>query len=422
MISLFPALLSAESWTIQKCVDEALRNSWSYQESQIALEKSDVALREAVAKRGLNLSGSASHSLSDTPLAQNDPSGVENSSSIGLSASLPLYSGGSISAAIAKSRFQKEAVAANHQLRQEQIALTVVQTVLSYFQWSDEVVWREGTKESCDSSLARTRALFVQGIVLESDTMLAAGECANEEISLITARDGVDRSLREIKKWVGLSAESELTLAPLDSAQLLRQEIQPLSELLQEYRLHSPQLRIDSLQLLLAEEEEQIARASGRMQLNLSASASTGIRWTPADYGDELKDRYQHGVTLALSVPIFNRGATAAAVERALLDKRQQQIDRERNWRQLQEQIEDLWLQRRLLVEQLPAADLAMKASEINYQNDRQKQSVGAISYADLLQSRNSRDAARYRWQQTLWSLVENSWTIDLYLGRILHE
>ena len=105
MISLFPALLSAESWTIQKCVDEALRNSWSYQESQIALEKSDVALREAVAKRGLNLSGSASHSLSDTPLAQNDPSGVENSSSIGLSASLPLYSGGSISAAIAKSRF-----------------------------------------------------------------------------------------------------------------------------------------------------------------------------------------------------------------------------------------------------------------------------------------------------------------------------
>lgn len=183
-----------------------------------------------------------------------------------------------------------------------------------------------------------------------------------------------------------------------------------------------PQLRIDSLQLLLAEEEEQIARASGRTQLNLSASASTGIRWTPADYGDELKERYQHGVTLALSVPILNRGATAAAVERALLDKRQQQIDRERNLRQLQEQIEDLWLQRRLLVEQLPAADLAMKASEINYQNDRQKQSVGAISYADLLQSRNSRDAARYRWQQTLWSLVENSWTIDLYLGRILHE
>ena len=410
----------AEPWTVQQCIGEAIKRSWTIQESQLALERAEISLQEAKSKRGLSLSGTASHTLSDTPLAQDDPAGVENGSNVGLSASLPLYSGGSLSANISRNTLLKEAQRSDHQLRERMVALNVVQIALAHLQWRDEITWREMTIEACDSSLARTRALFSLGVVLESDTLLAAGNCATERVARTTARNGSDRTLRELLKWIGLPSSFPLKLVFPDSTLLSAEPFPDLELLLEEALLQSPQLRIDSLSRIAIQESEQIARASGRPQINLTASASTGIKWTPADYGDELKNKYQHGVTLGISIPILNRGTTTAALERALIERKEIAIESERNLRQLQEQIEDLWIDRNSMIEQLPAAELAMSAAEQNYLHDRERHTLGAISYADLLTSQSNRDSARYRWQKTRWSLAENRLTLDIQLGKEL--
>lgn len=418
LLMLLPFAVAAQPLTLDDAVKAALQNSWAMQQSRLTVEQAELQQREAKSKRGLSLSGSASHTVSDTPLAENDPRGVENGSNIGLNASLPLYTGGSISADIARTEMLMEAQNANLQLQMRKVALSVVQAALHHFQWQDEALWRESTVEACDSSLTRTKTLFALGAAIESDTLLASGNCATERVSLATAKDGVERTRRELRRWVGYAFDAPLEIHPPDSSLFQEEELPPLGELIDLAMGNSPQRRLDSLNQLASHESEKIARASGRPQLNLTGSASTGIRWTPDSYGKELQNRYQHGITLGLSIPILNRGATSFALERSMIQRKEIEIQREQNLRLLQEEIEELWLNLQLMMEQLPATELALRAAETNYHYDRERHALGQISYAELLQSQSSRNSARYRWQQARWSLIENRIALDLQIGK----
>ena len=153
------------------------------------------------------------------------------------------------------------------------------------------------------------------------------------------------------------------------------------------------------------------------MQVNLSASASTGIDWTPDDYGEELENQYVHSVSLGITIPLLDRGAIAGSVESARLAREQALISRERNARTLRDDVETLWRALRLDLAKRPSADLSLRAAEQSFLRAQEKQKLGELSYSDLLQEKTSFDSARLSRQRLRWSLLENSIRLRILRG-----
>ena len=410
---LCAAFAAAEPLSLDRCVDMAADNSWTMREAAVSLRQAKSDLDVARAARGLSVSANAGHNVSQRPFVRKD---VGQNSSVGLSASLPLYSGGSVSANVERSEaklLQQEATVA--ELRRE-VALTVVSHYLSHFEWLDEIDWRTRSVEACESSLDRTRALFEAGQALESDTLLAAGSCATDRASLESARDGADYEQRMLRQLVGLDADAPLELVPVDTAVFESISLpEDLERLIAEALEGSPRARADSLSRAAA--QASLKAASARVKVNLSASASTGIDWTPDDYGDELRNQYVHSVSLGITIPLLDRGSIAGSVESARLAREQALISRERNARELRDDVETLWCALRLDLAKKPSADLALLAAERSYLRAQEKQKLGDLSYSDLLQEKTSFDSARLSRQRLRWSLLENSIRLRILRG-----
>ena len=411
---LCAALAAAEPLSLDRCVDMAADNSWTMREAAVSLRQAKSDLDVARAARGLSVSANAGHNVSQRPFVRKD---VGQNSSVGLSASLPLYSGGSVSANVERSEaklLQQEATVA--ELRRE-VALTVVSHYLSHFEWLDEIDWRTRSVEACESSLDRTRALFEAGQALESDTLLAAGSCATDRASLESARDGADYELRMLRQLVGLDADAPLELVPVDTAVFESISLpEDLERLIAEALEGSPRARADSLSLAAA--QASLKAASARVKVNLSASASTGIDWTPDDYGDELRNQYVHSVSLSVSVPLLDRGAISGAVASARLGKEQALISLERDRRQFRDEIEALWRSLRLNLARMPSADLSLRAAEQSYAHAQSKLEAGKLSTFELLQEKSSLEQARLARQRVRWSVLSDSMSLRIHLGQ----
>lgn len=407
------AAAPAETLDLDQVVRLASDNAWSMREADVSARQARSDLAVARAQRGLSLTADAGHRASQHPFVRRDVSQV---TSVGLNASLPLYTGGSVSAKIERS----EALAAKSEASKEEsrraVAAEAVSLYLSFFEWTDEISWREQSVEACDSSLSRTRALFEAGRALESDTLLAASDCAGERDALVSARDASGEILRSLRRLTGLEPSAELVLAPVDTAEIDRIELpESLEELIREIEAGSPQAKADSLQLAAA--QASLRAAGARVQVNLSASASTGIDWTPDDYGEELENQYVHSVSLGITIPLLDRGSIAGSVESARLAREQALISRERNARELRDDVETLWRALRLDLAKKPSADLSLRAAEQSYLRAQEKQKLGELSYSDLLQEKTSFDSARLSRQRLRWSLLENSIRLRILRG-----
>ena len=99
-LALCAALAAAEPLSLDRCVDMAADHSWTMREAAVSLRQAKSDLDVARAARGLSVSANAGHNVSQRPFVRKD---VGQNSSVGLSASLPLYSGGSVSANVERS-------------------------------------------------------------------------------------------------------------------------------------------------------------------------------------------------------------------------------------------------------------------------------------------------------------------------------
>ncbi len=211
LLSLVVFQLQAQEkkWTLQECVDYAIKNNISVQSSVLDLQTAGIAKKDAIGNFLPNFNASASHSW-NVGLNQNITTGLlENQTtqftSAGLNVSVDLFKGLQNQNQLRRSNLS--IIASQYQLlkMQEDIALNVANAYLQILFNKENVKVQKQQLTFNESQLQRTTELVNAGQVPQGDLLDIKASVASDKQRLI-------------------AAENALLISKLSLAQLLRIE------------------------------------------------------------------------------------------------------------------------------------------------------------------------------------------------------
>ncbi len=202
-----------------------------------------------------------------------------------------------------------------------------------------------------------------------------------------------------------------------DSDKLMEFFPLPEYEVIGEAMQYLPEMHINKLNTLLAQENIRQAKAGFLPSLSLSASAGTGHSKFD-NFGTQLSDGFNQGAGITLSIPIFSNGRNKLALaqskmmaEKAKLDALQSELD-------IRQMVSVQYRNVLSLYEQYQAGDISREASLQSYEAYRAQFEQGSITAVQLLQQQNNYISALNNYVQYKYGFLLNQKVLDVYMGK----
>ena len=193
MLIGFQLSAQTKKWTLEECVDYAIKNNISVQQSELDLKNASINKKDALGAFLPSINGNASHSW-NIGLNQNITTGLlENQTtqftSAGLNVGVDIYNGLRNQLQLRKSNLQ--IIASQYQLTkmQEDIALNVANAYLQILFNKENLKVQLQQKQYNLQQLERTKELVEAGVVPNGDLLDIKATVASEYACLLTATD-----------------------------------------------------------------------------------------------------------------------------------------------------------------------------------------------------------------------------------------
>ena len=459
--SCFSLVSAQETWSLERCIRHALDNSLLIRSAMLSEELAQVNLNQSRQQRFPSLNANAGAGLNFGRVinpATNDFE-TENSlfSNIGASSGVMLYQGGFINHNIRQAGF--EADAAHEDLRQTQsdLALQVALSYLSVLFATENLQNAQATLALTQQQLDQIEKMIAAGTIPASDRYDILAQIALDEQSIVQYQNDEETNLLGLKHLLLLDPGYDLRLdrpvVSIDGMEAF--ETYKLEAVYSAALASQPQIKAQDLRMRSAELDESIARSGYLPRLSLSGSIGTnysdldktilgvqttrvptpgvyingeqvlfevdtdfptGLETTPVF--DQFDNNLGYGISVGLSIPIYNNHATRAAVSRAKIGISQQQVASEQVRQTLKSDIQNALAAARAAREALDASERAFEAAEIAYQNAERRFALGAINNYDFISARNRLDAARINQTIAKYDYLFRAKVIEYYLGR----
>ena len=175
----------------------------------------------------------------------------------------------------------------------------------------------------------------------------------------------------------------------------------------------SAQKNIDAADLNI-----KIQKAGYLPSLSLSASAGTNtMTGINTGFGKQVKQNESNNVSLNLSIPIFDKRQTKSAIEKAKIQKNQQELALQDAQKTLYRNIENLWQNANTAQKQYIAASANLESSQTSYDMTQEQFNLGMKNTIELLQERNNLLSAQQQKLQAKYMAIMNEQLLNFYAG-----
>lgn len=192
----------------------------------------------------------------------------------------------------------------------------------------------------------------------------------------------------------------------------------PLDSLVDRALANRPDLEALERQQDAAQQGVRAARASALPQVSVSAGYNTAFN-SAADAAllDQFNDRRGGSVALGVSVPIFDRGQTAAATQRAnvAVDNARIALETQRNAAAIE--VRRAYLDRQAAQAQLEAAEAQLTAAQRALDASQERYRVGAAALLEVTQARAAQVEAASAVVTARSNLLLQNTVIAYYTG-----
>jgi outer membrane protein TolC len=372
MLVIFSALFVAQSGGalarnlgVGDAVALVLEESQDIKKAEANVEKMDAILTGAAANRWPKLDGTASYQTSAFGLpiqasaAASIPSIIDNIGTVGVSASMPIYSFGKIGYALDMARGGVKVAEKSRELAEIETRAAAVQLYWSA-KMTDEFV--RIAEKSLKSTKNVQKQLTATGRANRSNLVKIAADVAAREIDLNDAKFNRDSAHRMLKVYAGIDEYEQVALTsdfpdkfPLKS----KKEINPL------------EWDIYELQAKVADAEKwqhyvgylpTIAASGSYNYLEISDSMKNMGTFYPA-----LKSA---NIGISVTMPLFDAGARAAQATASAMTavSAREELDKSRKLKtsEYNDLIQKHAHLRQSLADILKAKDLAQKAYDLS--------------------------------------------------------
>lgn len=462
LLSLVVLQLQAQEkkWTLQECVDYAIKNNISVQSSALDLQTAGIAKKDAIGNFLPNFNASASHSW-NVGLNQNITTGLlENQTtqftSAGLNMSVDLFKGLQNQNQLRRSNLS--IIASQYQLlkMQEDIALNVANAYLQILFNKENVKVQKQQLTFNESQLLRTTELVNAGQVPQGDLLDIKASVASDRQRLIAAENALLISKLSLAQLLRIEdfQNFDISEEQLDVFDSVIMNESP-NAVIQKAKETRTELKIAESNLEIAKKDISIARGAylpsivGFYSFNTRAAYfdrivgfqpntnnptsvigfvdGTGqavlqpnfspVLGGPLSVWEQFDNNKGQNFGVQMNIPIFNGFATRnnvqrskVAFERAKLNYDQQNLDLERN-------VYTAFTDTKAAKESYEAALQTLEARTLSFNYAKDRYEVGLMNVFDFNQAQTLLVNAQSEVLRTKYDYIFRTKILEFYFG-----
>ena len=417
-------------WTLQDCIDYAMQENISLQQSRLTAESAQVDIKTAKNALFPSLSFSTSHNLINRPYQESSytVSGTEilmantntnYSGSYGLNAQWELFNGGRNLKTIKQEELNSRIAGLDFETTANSIEESIAQVYVQILFADESVKVNENTLEVSRAQCARGKELLDAGSISRADYAQLQAQVSNDNYQLVSSRATLQDYRLQLKQLLEIEGNEEMSvfLPEIDDALILA----PLPDketIFQNAMGIRPEIESGRLDISASELDVKIARSSYYPTLSLSAGIGTShTSGTDFTFGEQIKNGWNNSVGLTLSVPIFNNRQTKSAVQKAELQLESTRLNFQETRKELYKTIENLWLDAYSAQQQYTAAAEQVMSAKTSFELVSEQFNLGMKNTVELLTEKNNLLSAEQQLLQAKYMAVLNIQLLRFYQG-----
>lgn len=418
LVTLQAVSAQTKTWSLQDCLDYALENNISLQQTRNSYLSGLEDTKEARASMLPTVSASVSQGLSNYPSA--DPAN-SYSGSYGLNAGLTLWNGGRLRNSLKASRVQNSIDSLSLESGIIDIRISIVQAYVQCLYAKESITVNEGTVESSKATMDRAEQMWKVGSVSKVDFAQLQSQYYSDLYQLTSSQVSYDNYLLTLKQLLELDILEEIELADMEvSEEEVLALLPPKADVYANALDAMPE--IASSELSVEYSELSLKQARSGYAPTLSASAGVGTsngNHTGKSFSDQISDNFNENVGLSLSIPIFSGRSNKTSVRKAKINienARLQQLDAEKS---VLKDVEGTYLDVLSAQSQYIAARQNEEYAAQSYELTVEQFGQGIKNSVELITAKNDYVSAQLSLLQSKYTAYMNIKILDILQGKI---
>jgi len=420
------AQTQVKKWTLRECVDYAIENNISIQQSELDVNLWELNKKDAIGSFLPNLNARASHSwnigLAQNPVTFDAVTSTTKNLSGGLSSSIDIYQGLTRLNQLHKSNLAILASQYKLENMKSDISLFVANTFLQILFNKEQIKVLKSQIAVSSNDLERTKDLIDAGVVPEGDLLEVQATLSGQEQQLVTAENTLYLSKISLAQLLLITDYDNFDIVDMDY-------LIPVSDILNQ----SPEVIFDKAketrkEILIAETDAKIAEydlkiARGNLQPSLTGNYSFSSNYFRSelfdtdDFETQISDNKQHNFFLQLNIPIFNRFSGRNDIKRNKINLEIAKFQLEQEKLDLQSTVYQAYTDTKGALKAYEAAVKTLNARELAYKFSQERYNVGLLNAFDFSQSQNQYVAAQSEVVRTKYDFIFKLKVLEFYFG-----
>lgn len=419
----FSANAQVKNWTLQECVDYALKNNISIKQSELDLKTSDIERLEAIGNFLPNITGSTSFGINTganiNPVTNQFENESFRSASANINTGLNLFNGMLNWKNLQRVKLNK--IANNYRLdkMKDDIALSVANSYLQILFNKEQLKVLINQKKITKENLIRTNELIQAGTLPSGDIYELRATDASQEQQIIVAENILVISKLALAQTLLLKEYASFDVAVDDMnippSTILLQT--PESIILKAKEVVND-IKIASSNLAIAKKDVLISK-TGYLP-TLTGFAGYNTRWSqsiPLTFVDQISVFDGTNVGIQLNVPLLNGFATRGRVQRSKINQEKSKLQLDQTELDLERTVFQAYNDLKTAKAAYEAALKTSEARKFAQEFSKERYNVGLLNSFDYNQSLLSYENAQSEVLRTKYDYIFKIKLLEFYFG-----
>ena len=412
---------SQEKWSLEKCIRHARENNLQIKQQEILVEQAGNELLAAKMEYVPSVNASMNHSLSwGRSVNLNDLEIVENkmsqSTSLNLSASIPLFEGLRKQNTVKSQIKQLEITGVNVEKIKNEISLSVAR---GYLQVLLSLEMEKSAAESYNSvkeQVEKCRNMVDAGSLAYSSLLELEAQLANEKVQIVAAKNSVRSNTLALAQLLDIDDYQNFSIEVPDIGHLALSL--PEDGIQQIYDMATSMPEIRGAELALEQSRLQYRIQKGAALPTLSFSAGYGTYYSnnqDTPFFSQFDNNRNPSMGFGLSIPIFNRLRNSTSIKNARLNVKNREIELDLSHQNLLKEIQLAYNEAVSCYEKFNAAKQNLAYAQESFKYSREKLDAGMLSGTDYTIAKTNLSKAESECIQSKFQYIFQLKVLDYY-------
>ena len=413
---------STKVWSLQDCIDYAIEHNITIKDATLDKNLAEVDYSKAKSSRLPNLFGSASQNFSNgstiDPITSDYVTDQIHSTNVGINSSMTLFQGNQLSNQIKQNKILLEQSIFLEEVEKNNIVLNILEVYLQTLYSKESIAIAENNVVASEKEVERAKARLDAGTIALGDYTEAQSQAATNKFNVISAKNDYQQYIIQLKQLLELSPLEDIQIETIDeNMDLINLDIDK-NQLYNNAIGFLPEIQASNLNIAANEKELDIAKGGFLPTLSLTGSIGSGYTSINDNtFSDQFDVNFNQKLGLSLTIPIFNRNQTKAAVKTASINIDKAQIQKQNTEKEVYRKVETAYQNAISAQEQVIAAEASKVSAEQSYKLAQKKYELGGLSTTDLVISQNTYTNAQQNYLQSKYLNILYHELLQFYQG-----